>query len=720
MEGSVSFDELVRLKARSIPQHRMKEFLEQLANKGLEAVQEFCQDGDGNTVVYQQDENCVYTDSAEVAGSLLELACPVQVEQSSELQQQLSDVTTAQILSQVAAAEHQNTEQHSIVQVQIQGEQGQIGQVLSQQYLPSVTGATHVIQAGDLTEEQQRQIEAQLIAAVASGQQIQIQTVETIPESPTQLQSSPHEDIISQNNSTPEGIIQPAKKRKVDRPITVSYAIPNQQIARVVAFSQGQQQGYVSLRPDLVTVDGAQLYNTTGTLTSPTGETWTIPVYTAPNQQTGITHITVPQDAFGNPTTLHISDSKDKNRTAPSVSVISMPTGGEAGGVQEQVVQTLSNTLFPAQFMNGNIVTVQTVADVSGSCPSETQSLHIWDPHQEIVQTQVGGASEQQTLEEQEVNVQAVPESETLLVCLKPEDGFMEWKLWAEKKNGELEKEQKNRLAPIGRRQYLRFQEDLLSSSIAELSLGLTLMTQEAKGLEGEMLEADMLFYIFLCIQKYMFENGRVDNIFTDRYYGRFHQSLHKILESWQPTIHPLGYVIPSHVTEEMMWECKQLGAHSPSTLLTTLMFFNTKYFLFKTVDEHLKVAFTRVLRHTKKSSVNPKDRNTCIRYLKGIGQYQVGQKVTDDMYAEQPEFPENPTRCPIKLYDYYLFKCPQSEKGRNDAFYLSPEHVVTPDSPIWFSTQAVPREQLELMLSRILMVREVQEALANKGESLQ
>lgn len=37
------------------------------------------------------------------------------------------------------------------------------------------------------------------------------------------------------------------------------------------------------------------------------------------------------------------------------------------------------------------------------------------------------------------------------------------------------------------------------------------------------------------------------------------------------------GYILSSHVTEEMLWECKQLGAHSPSTLLTTLMFFNTK-----------------------------------------------------------------------------------------------------------------------------------------------
>lgn len=29
----------------------------------------------------------------------------------------------------------------------------------------------------------------------------------------------------------------------------------------------------------------------------------------------------------------------------------------------------------------------------------------------------------------------------------------------------------------------------------------------------------------------------------------------------------------------------------------------------------------------------------------------------TDDMYEEQVEDPENPLRCPIKLYDFYLFK---------------------------------------------------------------
>lgn len=82
MDGTSSYEELVRQKARSIPQHRMKEFLESLANKGPDALQEFNQQSEDTTtttttMIYQQEPNCVYTDSTEVAGSLLELACPV-------------------------------------------------------------------------------------------------------------------------------------------------------------------------------------------------------------------------------------------------------------------------------------------------------------------------------------------------------------------------------------------------------------------------------------------------------------------------------------------------------------------------------------------------------------------------------------------------------------------------------------------------------------------
>lgn len=60
-----------------------------------------------------------------------------------------------------------------------------------------------------------------------------------------------------------------------------------------------------------------------------------------------------------------------------------------------------------------------------------------------------------------------------------------------------------------------------------------------------------------------------------------------------------------------------------------------------------------------------------------------------------------------------HIFFSPQSVKGRNDTFYLTPEPVVAPNSPIWYSVQPISREQMGQMLTRILVIREIQEAIA-------
>lgn len=761
--GVVSYDEYVRQKARTVPQHRMKEFLESLS-KGPEVLQEFSQQGGAATtttttttaMVYQQQgANCIYTDSTEVAGSLLELACPVQV-------------TSAEISPHLSV--HHESEQQLQVQVQIQEQQGQVLQVASpsQQDLQGIQAA-HLVQQGDLTEEQQVQLQAQLVAAVAGGQQIQlssgqqiqhiqlpggqqiqiqagqqiqlqdgqhitlqdgqqihlqggqqiqlqdgqqiqlqggqqiqIQTIEAM--SPSQQQESPRE--AERRTAAISTVLQPAKKRKVDVPVAVSYAVPQgQQVATVLAIPQGQQQSYVSLRPDLLTVDSAQLYSTTGTITGPTGETWTIPVYSTPQQQ-GVTHIAIPQETYN---TVQVATTNGKDKVSSGSSSRSTEGQSAITGTQEEIVQTL----FPAQFMNGNIhipVAVQTV----GGAYNTTQSVHIWDPNQQQGQGEEGQEQQLHLQGHIETEANAEPPTEILVpVCLKPEEGLEVWRLWAKRKNVELSKQEKTKLAPIGRRQPLRFQEDLVSSAVAELNLALSLMTQEARGSEEEEFASDVLYYIFLCIQKYLFENGRVDDIFSDQYYTRFGGCLHSILDGWKPSVHPLGYVIPSHVTEEMLWECKQLGAHSPATLLTTLMYFNTKHFHLITPEQHMKVAFSKVLRHTRKNPTNTKDKATSIRLLKVQGAHGPGQKGPDEMFEEQAEDPENPLRCPIKLYDFYLFKCPQSVKGRNDAYYMTPEPVVAPNSPMWYSSQPLSSQQVEHMLARIIVVREIQEIIS-------
>ena len=55
-----------------------------------------------------------------------------------------------------------------------------------------------------------------------------------------------------------------------------------------------------------------------------------------------------------------------------------------------------------------------------------------------------------------------------------------------------------------------------------------------------------------------------------------------------------VGYYV-TRIEEEHLWEAKQLGAHSPQVLLNTLVYFDTKYFMLRTVEDHQKLSFTHI-----------------------------------------------------------------------------------------------------------------------------
>ena len=48
--------------------------------------------------------------------------------------------------------------------------------------------------------------------------------------------------------------------------------------------------------------------------------------------------------------------------------------------------------------------------------------------------------------------------------------------------------------------------------------------------------------------------------------------------------------------------------------------------------------------------------------------------------------------------------------------FYLQPERSCVPDSPVWYSPASLNETQLEMILHRLLMVREVQEHMLADG----
>uniref|UniRef100_H9GJT2 Zinc finger MYM-type containing 4 n=1 Tax=Anolis carolinensis TaxID=28377 RepID=H9GJT2_ANOCA len=262
--------------------------------------------------------------------------------------------------------------------------------------------------------------------------------------------------------------------------------------------------------------------------------------------------------------------------------------------------------------------------------------------------------------------------------------------------------------------------EDILSCSFAELSFGLCQFIQEVRRPNGEKYDPDSILYLCLGIQQYLFENGRIDNIFTEPY-SRFMIELTKLLKVWEPTILPSGYMF-SRIEEEHLWECKQLGAYSPIVLLNTLLFFNTKYFQLKNVSEHMKLSFAHVMRRTRTLKYNTK-----MTYLRFFPPFQKQEVESDKLVGkrkrhegdevptavEMVENTDNPLRCPVRLYEFYLSKCSESVKQRSDVFYLQPERSCVPNSPMWYSTMPIDPGTLDIMLTRILMVREVHEELA-------
>ncbi|NP_001171456.1 zinc finger MYM-type protein 3 isoform 2 [Mus musculus] len=92
-------------------------------------------------------------------------------------------------------------------------------------------------------------------------------------------------------------------------------------------------------------------------------------------------------------------------------------------------------------------------------------------------------------------------------------------------------------------------------------------------------------------------------------------------------------------------------------------------------------------------------------------------RKREDETILEQRENRMNPLRCPVKFYEFYLSKCPESLRTRNDVFYLQPERSCIAESPLWYSVIPMDRSMLESMLNRILAVREIYEELGRPGE---
>lgn len=101
------------------------------------------------------------------------------------------------------------------------------------------------------------------------------------------------------------------------------------------------------------------------------------------------------------------------------------------------------------------------------------------------------------------------------------------WRHWVMQKNAELEK------AAMTNRKIKLFKPELLQLTADELNFSLCLFVKEVRKPNGTEYAPDTIYYLCLGIQQYLFENGRIDNIFTDSYYEKFTDCLDEVAKKF-------------------------------------------------------------------------------------------------------------------------------------------------------------------------------------------
>uniref|UniRef100_A0A673KTL4 TRASH domain-containing protein n=1 Tax=Sinocyclocheilus rhinocerous TaxID=307959 RepID=A0A673KTL4_9TELE len=272
-----------------------------------------------------------------------------------------------------------------------------------------------------------------------------------------------------------------------------------------------------------------------------------------------------------------------------------------------------------------------------------------------------------------------------------------------------------NTSTPVALHPVLSF--SLLSLSPAELNQSLSRFVKEVRRPNGESYTPDSLLYLCLSIQKHLQDKGRTDDLFGDPQYHMFGEELNKLLTDWQPSVLPDGSRW-GRVEEQYLWSSGQLGEQTPSVLLRSLLYLNTKYFVLRTTEQHLRLSFGNVYGP---SSSKPHSHETtvciCIPSISQEQHEQSGSKRRRrddcDSNFEADSGSGGSAYCPVRkhecrLYELYLSKCPESVRQRTDFLYMKPEVSASSDSPLWFSSTPLEKSALARLLTRVLLVRDI------------
>ena len=218
------------------------------------------------------------------------------------------------------------------------------------------------------------------------------------------------------------------------------------------------------------------------------------------------------------------------------------------------------------------------------------------------------------------------------------------------------------------------------------LKYWLSRFVMEIRTKKGEKYAPNSLHHILCGIKRHLRQNCGMPDIdfFKDPEFADLKSSLDaemkKIQASGKGSIKKQAEPL-SLEEEELLWEKKLLGDHSPEALLNTIVFMNGLYFALRSGNEH------RDLRHNpcQIQLFEPPGERAYLRYTEDTSKNRLGglkgRKLKPKVVVHYSS-PENPQRCFVELFKKYNNLCPQDRPS--DAFYLSP--LAKPKEHCWFS----------------------------------
>ncbi|KAM6934578.1 zinc finger MYM-type protein 2 [Xenentodon cancila] len=303
------------------------------------------------------------------------------------------------------------------------------------------------------------------------------------------------------------------------------------------------------------------------------------------------------------------------------------------------------------------------------------------------------------------------------LLPLKASYGVSAWKRWALSLSGQSE-DTKAKETP----KPVRPKSNLLSMSSEELNVALSMFVKEVCRPNGERYSPDSILYLCLGIQKHLHVKGRKDDLFSDPCYQQFGEELNRVLKDWKPSVLPDGS-LGGRVEERSLWSSQILGEQSPTALLRSLVYLNTKYFGLYTVEQHLRLSFANVYGP---DTVHPvtKETRVCIRVPSVSQDHHVSEtlqteskkrkrNLDDTEQVKDEDSGGSSVHCPLKKHEYRLYKlyrskCPPLLQECPGVFYVEPNLTCSHDDALWFTSTPLERRILESLLTRVLLVRNI------------